>query len=589
MNYTTTQATKAVVAILTIIAVAGCSHNSADSTSSYTPVTTFAEADDPRVLTAEEIAAWDDVAEGLNASWADCDLHHSRSVVPESCDIDTMRIVAWKGERTSAELLLWATDDIDGVRCTVDDFNAESTTLPASIAKTRFLRYTIADTTFRIDGRTMLVADLLDTLDRFDMEARSVRPVWFTIAVPEDAEPGLYASSIVVTSNNSESITLPLTLEVQRHTLAAPAEWSYHLDLWQHPTAVARAEGLELWSDAHFEALERNMTLLANAGQKVITATLNKDPWNHQCYDGYAPMISWRLCSDGSWSYDYTIFDRWVEMMIDLGIDKMINCYSMVPWNCELEYFDEANDELVTVVAEPGTPAFTAMWRPFLVDFKQHLTQKGWLDITNIAMDERAPEAMDAAVELLAECAPEMGFAIADMHQSYKRYLNMRDVCVAQEQPADHADILSRRAEGFNTTFYICCNPAFPNTFTYSHPFEAELLGWYGLSCDYDGMLRWAYNSWSADPQLDSRFGNWSSGDTYLIYPHARSSVRFEMLIEGIEAAEKVRALRSAGIDTSEVESILSRILSTDINDPEEPWHAIIIEAREALNAASRR
>ena len=35
------------------------------------------------------------------------------------------------------------------------------------------------------------------------------------------------------------------------------------------------------------------MQLLADAGQKVVTTTLNKDPWNNQCFDSYADMIIW--------------------------------------------------------------------------------------------------------------------------------------------------------------------------------------------------------------------------------------------------------------------------------------------------------
>lgn len=571
----------ALLATCVAFVMVGCATN-------YEPVATFTEADDPIVLSADEIAAWDKVDVDLNAAWGSTDLRYSRSRVPEVIGEDTVRLVAWRGERVSAQLLLWTADGVDGARCEVGEFRSEHATLPAMIARTRFVRYTIADSTFCKNGPTMLSADMLDTLDRYDLSPRSVRPVWLTVAVPQDAKEGVYTSDVVVSCDDGNRVVLPLTLEVQRYILPEPGEWSYHLDLWQHPTAVARAEGLELWSDAHFEALQRNMMLLANAGQKVITATLNKDPWNHQCYDGYAPMIEWRLRSDGSWSYNYDVFDRWVEMMMNLGIDKMINCYSMIPWNCELEYFDEAKGEVVTVVANPGTPAFAELWHPFLLDFKSHLSDMGWLGITNIAVDERAPEQMDAAVELLAECAPEMGFAIADMHKSYRRYLNMRDVCVAQEQPADRDDILSRRAQGFNTTFYVCCNPLYPNTFTFSNPFEAEMLGWYGLSCDYDGMLRWAYNSWPADPQYDSRFGNWSSGDTYLIYPFARSSVRFENLIDGIEVVEKVRILQSMDIDTSEIGVILDRIRSTDVNDPEQPWLEIVQAAREALNATSR-
>ncbi|MBR2004199.1 MAG: hypothetical protein IJ991_08480, partial [Thermoguttaceae bacterium] len=33
------------------------------------------------------------------------------------------------------------------------------------------------------------------------------------------------------------------------------------------------------------------MKMLADAGQKVITATLNRDPWRYQCFDDYEPMI----------------------------------------------------------------------------------------------------------------------------------------------------------------------------------------------------------------------------------------------------------------------------------------------------------
>ena len=435
----------------------------------------------------------------------------------------------------------------------------------------------------------MLVPDMLDSLSSIYMAARTARPVWVSINVPQDAKPGLYKTNVEITSRR-DKVLLPLELEIVNHTLPAPEKWTYHLDLWQHPSAVARAYGLELWSEAHFEAMKPLMKRLADAGQKVVTATLNKDPWNHQCFDAYEPMIIWTKHKDGTWSYDYKIFDKWVDFMLDLGINREINCYSMVPWNCELEYMDEAEGRVITVKAEPGTEIFTKIWTPFLIDFKKHLAQKGWLEIANIAMDERSPEAMQAASELLMSCAPEMGFALADNHRSYKKFTMMRDVCVAiHHSVVSQEDIDMRRAQGFYTTFYICCNPSFPNTFTTSAPYESELLGWYNLAHDYDGMLRWAYNSWAADPEYDSRFGKWMSGDTYLVYPFNRSSVRFEKLIDGIEVAEKVRLLRSEGVDVSEVETVLEMIRAAEITDYEQPWHQIVLEARLALDEASRK
>jgi len=99
----------------------------------------------------------------------------------------------------------------------------------------------------------------------------------------EDAAPGLYRTPVTVACDGDEQ-RLELAVEVTGRTLPAPSEWRYHLDLWQHPAAVARVEGTEMWSDAHFEALRPVMKPLADAGQKVVTATLNKDPWNNQCY-----------------------------------------------------------------------------------------------------------------------------------------------------------------------------------------------------------------------------------------------------------------------------------------------------------------
>ena len=215
------------------------------------------------------------------------------------------------------------------------------------------------------------------------------------------------------------------------------------------------------------------MRQLADAGQKVITATLNKDPWNNQCYDAYADMIVWTRLADGTWEYDFTVFDRWVRFMLDLGVGKYVNCYSMLPWNNMLHYKDAVTGEFVDVKADPGTPAFREMWGPFLPAFVGHLREKGWLGITNIAMDERSPEVMAAATALLKEVAPELGIALADNHKIFKQYPYIKDMCASIFGPIEQTDIVQRRSKGLTTTFYVCCSSGFPNTYTSSAPAEA--------------------------------------------------------------------------------------------------------------------
>ena len=553
----------------------------------------FVEAADPVEVRQIDSTLWDAAPDGLQAMWVSSDYAYSRSAYPVTDSPDVLRLTAWKGERVSGEFLLWSRERVRNVRCLAGVLESEDGARIDNGASCRFVRYTLADAPApeckcnRKEGHPeVLVPDLLDDVTSLDIEGRTVRPVWFSLDVPADAAAGKYTAEVVVKAGCRKVGKLPVELTVVDRVLPPVCDWTYHLDLWQHPSAVARARGVDEWSDEHFAALREEMAPLAEAGQKVITCTLNRDPWNHQCYDAYGDMIRWTKHSDGTWSYDYEVFDRWVSLMMSLGINKMINCYSMVPWNCLLDYFDEASSQTVTVKADPGSAEFEQMWKPFLVDFKGHLQEKGWLEITNIAMDERSPEQMDAAVRVLSECAPEMGFAIADNHASYRKYTMMRDVCVAMRHPMDQEDIVMRKEQGFNSTFYVCCSTHYPNTFTFSQPYESELLIYYGEAVGYDGMLRWAYNSWPADPAYDSRFGSFASGDTYFTYPGARSSVRFEKLRDGIENAEKIRTLRESGDEAllKDIEEILTPFRLGDTADASCHWAQVVALATGALN-----
>jgi hypothetical protein len=156
-----------------------------------------------------------------------------------------------------------------------------------------------------------------------------------------------------------------------------------------------------------------------------------------------------------------------------------------------------------------------------------------------------------------------------------------------------HDEILARRAKGDVSTFYVCCSTLFPNVFTNSQPYEAELLCLYALAHDYDGMLRWAYNSWPARPEYDSRFRRWASGDTYIVYPDARSSVRFERTIDGVELYEKVNTLRKKyaanGEALAPIEAKLAEVRALNLNDASYDWRSLMAEINKLVNDAAQQ
>ena len=219
--------------------------------------------------------------------------------------------------------------------------------------------------------------------------------------------------------------------------------------------------------------------------------------------------------------------------------------------------------------------------------------KKGWSKITRIAMDERGPEEMKAMLQLLNKYAPEFGVSFADNHKSYKLYPNdLKDMSVAFGHPVDAVDLEQRRANDYISTHYVCCSDSFPNTFTFSPPAEGVFIGWYTMAANFDGFLRWAYNSWTEKPLHDSRFRAWPAGDTYIVYPDNRSSIRFETLREGIQDAEKIRILRedfTLRNRTAELDSLNTLVQKFTITTKPKDLEKLVKDAKNTLNILAEK
>lgn len=500
---------------------------------------------------------WEHCKRPLNSSWASTDVRYSKTEVPVLETLSRqIELVGWKGERVNALALLWATRDCKDLQVTVSELRGpQGNQIPASAVRVHFVRYVMTDELnkdkrgtcgYRPDHSVFdssMVADILDVKLKHDLKAMNTQPVWFNIWIPAGTESGLYKAKVSIRGEKCIFPSLELQVRVVNRELPAPRDWTFWLDLWQNPYAVARYYEVPLWSKAHFGYMRPMMQQLADAGQKCITASIMHQPWGGQTEDAFESMVMRVKRLDGSWTFDYAVFDKWVEFMMSMGIDREINCYSMIPWKLSFRYYDQASDGMKYVHAKVGSPEYKEFWFPFLKDFAKHLKAKGWFEKTTIAMDERPMDQMQKAIALIREADPDFKVALAgNYHEQIEE--DIQDYSIASGQLYPEEVLAKRRAKGMKSTFYTCCSEAYPNLFTFSAPAEAAWHAWYAAAEDFDGYLRWAYNSWVKDPLRDSRFRAFGAGDCFQIYPGGRSSVRMERLIEGIQDYEKVRILR---------------------------------------------
>ena len=523
----------------------------------------FSEPRDPKPV---DKTAWNNLPASVLISFASDDVRYEKTIPPPVPVIQTQWIVtAWKGEKVHTQLLIWSSKHLKKVQVKPGALKSDTgNEIPASNISAGFVRYVLTDGLNKqgsgcgiapaSESDSSLSADGIDFSASKKVDAYTTQPVWLSIAVPQNTAAGKYTGKLQVIADGKIQL-LDYVVNVKPYALPKPKDWQFHLDLWQNPYSVARVYHVKPWSQQHFDVMKPYMQMLANAGQKAITVSMIYDPWRGQTYDIYASMIKWIKKKNGTWAYNYTIFDEWVKFMMSFGIDKLINCYTMVPWNNKFYYYDEATGRDTLVIAKSGTPEYEAHWRPMLTDFVKHLKQKGWYNKTAIAMDERPLEDMQKVIAFIRSVDKDLKLSLAgSYHAEIEK--DIYDYCIASAESFDPAVMDKRIIAGLPTTYYTCCVEGYPNTFTFSPPAESAWLGWYAANKNYNGYLRWAYNCWPKNPLKDSRFSTWSAGDTYFVYPGAGSSIRFERLIEGIQDYEKINILKEQFIKNNELDKL---------------------------------
>lgn len=500
-----------------------------------------------------DLANWTKQQPGIHAAFGSTNELYLRCEVPGVTQESlSWQETGWRGERLNAQVLVWSPDTIEQIRFRVSDLSsANGKSISKDQVKLNMVRYVVSNLPYNAQkfdcGAPMdtawLMPDRFETFDRFDLPGHTVRPVWVSFEIPATAEPGVYNGTIEINSIKGKKIVLKIGLNVQKQVLPKPHDWKYRLDLWQNPWVIAWYYHVEPWSAEHKTLLKQHMKLYADAGGKYITTYAVHSPWSDNSYMVEGSMIEWVKTSDRKWKFDYSIFDQYVELCMELGIDEAITIYTPVPWGFRFRYMDEKSGNYVYEEWSPTSDKFKTFLYPFLDDLKGHLTKKGWLKKTYLGINENPLDITLAAIKSIKAHSKDWRITYAgDWHPELTALLDDYSPIITSEP--NPKELKERIAKGQTTTYYVCCNPTKPNNFVFSPPVEGRYISWYAAAYGYNGFLRWAYDAWPADPMRDARHTAWPAGDCFLVYPGGTSCIRYEKLREGIVDYEKILILR---------------------------------------------
>jgi len=374
------------------------------------------------------------------------------------------------------------------------------------------------------------ISEVMIETDHFALVGGGYHTVLLDLVICSDAAAGEYTGAISFESEfniGGYSTKVPFSFTV--YPTIVPSKPPLNVVHWLHPqpeNLVYGVEPPEWWSERHWKLLEiAGRQLLAFGNNAVFTPTI----------DGHFPLILTIRKKDGNYDFDFSKFDRWVEMFLGLGFDYIDGHHIKHMWAEEVNVFNESTGKMEPFFLErPKDDSPWLQWLPIFFDaMYRHLQKKGWIESYRQCLyDEPGSnsEGYRAYADLLHKYMP--GVKSKDALGELELHHGLTDIAVPSLRSIEcyPDDVARREREGYETELYHCCSPypPHPNRHLDEPPFGSRLMPWYCYRFNATGYLWWAANLYrGVDPYKGSlgpigptsRIPMHPAGDDWFFYP----------------------------------------------------------------------
>ena len=410
--------------------------------------------------------------------------------------------------------------------------------------------------------------DCLDEVETINVRSKFKQPIWVTYRIPYDAPAGDYTAEIIVSGLDAGNLIVrSATVKAKVYDVDLPKKQSLLVTNWHVHSKIAmigNGSNVSVFSDEYYRLMTKMANVMRDHGQNVYYIN---------------PILDFIKCirgGNGTYSFDFTNFDRTVQMFIDEGDLARIEGGHLAARSGDWD-----SDYWVTVPSYGKIPMSNPEAKNFLSQFipalRTHLNEKGWWNIyMQHVGDEPAAGAVPSYIEIasyIKSLAPDIKILDA-VHSS--KLANTVDVWCPQLDyfHTDYNFYKGRQDLGEEMWFYTCMAPRgnYANRLLENPLIKVRLLHWINFRYGATGYLHWGFNQvWENALQNVATEGYCPAGDMFIAYPgknKVHSSIRLEAMRDGIYDYELLKLLSSRN-SAKAMDIAKSIILSYDVYNTE--------------------
>ena len=387
------------------------------------------------------------------------------------------------------------------------------------------------------------------------------RSLWIDFPNTEEVPAGIYPIQIVI-SSDEESVTLGFSLEVLANQL--PPQRLIHTQ-WFHADCLADFYHTEVFSDDHWEVVEKQIKLAGELGVNMLLTPVFTPPLDTEVGGERTTiqLVDMALRA-GKWSFGFDKLEKWCEICQKYGIEYIEIPHLFTQWGAKAtpKIFVEKEGKVEKMFGwhvKADDPSYREFLQAFLPALQEKLRSIGYTkeQIYFHISDEPSVEHLESYQAAKAQVTDLLeGWLVIDALSDYdffERGLVERPIPANNhiEPFADH------KVKDLWT--YYCCSQKYkvPNRFFAMPSARNRIMGVLMYLYNIKGFLHWGFNFYNSrlskehiDPFLDTH-ANYAfpSGDSFLVYPGTEkepwSSIRGEVQMEGLNDLRALEALEA--------------------------------------------
>ena len=411
---------------------------------------------------------------------------------------------------------------------------------------------------------------------------RCLQPIWVTATVPADAKAGRWHWLLQI-RGLPERVTVPVTVEVYDWRAPDAPQRQSWVDLLQSPESVARHYQVPLWSQRHFELLEASLALTGRMGNHVVTiSAVGKTVY------GDDPVLIFRRDDSAptGWAPEFKHLRRYLAMCAKHGPAPRIVCVQV--WHYGLYYkgagrdgtkrgytgtypirektvpIHELQGEAVAPAEMPiyGQRGTEELWKRIFAELRRILKDLSWRDTRILLGTCGDARPSEITVEFFKKIAPDVPWRVATHGSSVGRW-GMTDPERTQSNGmvVGYGNLVRRNIWRRGHAMH-CPASVIARDVIHPNPFDyfgvqglAAVAALYSGFC-WQGLDFWAIGDGRGRGGVLAKYVGFGN-----IIPHrpmaitvpgpdgAVPTVQFEMMREGIQAAEAMLFMRRALAD----------------------------------------